>query len=219
MQLVQKLDLKYFKRLFAKTELFKCNFFWLKRSSFKLPLSIKSIIFRLQYFFKYEFTCETFLSIFLPGFRIITLENTILVFWKTFATCLTNFLAWFSRFCPLTKSFVPARTVRQSGLILLIDLCFPESLHWYFPGNCLSLLYDYWTYLSSVFHSTFHSTVSCNNHPFLLFYCFMFIHIWFVYSIWKSTYWFRLGNLNVEQWINAWRPGALKQTHIVTFFK
>ena len=124
--LFQKFDLKKFKILFAKIELpflFKCNFFWPKCSSFKLPLSMKSILFWLQQIFKYEFTCETFHSKFLRTFRIIMLKNTILVFSETFFTCLTIFFTWCSMVVPLAKSFVPDEQSDSLIYFLLIDLC------------------------------------------------------------------------------------------------
>ena len=63
---------------------------------------------------------------------------------------------------------------------LLTDLCSPELLRWYHPGNCLPLFHDSWGHAFLEYSS--HHRVSCDNHPHLLFYGFIFIHIWLIWG-------------------------------------
>ena len=110
-QLFQKLDLKNFKTIFAKIELpflFKCNFFWPKCSSFKLTLSIRSIFFWFNNFLNMSLPVKLFCRYFYDLSGLL---------WESFLTCLTILFTWFSMFVPLAKSFVPAWTIRQSGLL------------------------------------------------------------------------------------------------------
>ena len=111
---------------------------------------------------------------FLRSFRIIMLENTILVFWETFLTCVTIFFfAWFSRFFPLDKSFVPVRTIRQSALLFTNWFMFSRIIALVPPGKLF--IVTLW-FLDIPFPCIpFHD-------PFLLFYYFIFIHIWFVWG-------------------------------------
>ena len=105
-----------------------------------------------------------FWSIFLQSFRIIMLENIFLVFWETFLTFLTIFFfTWFSK---LAKSFVPAWTIRQSGLLFANWSMFSRIVVLVPPGG---IVYLYSIILAQTFlvYSIQHR-ISCNNHPFFV---------------------------------------------------